>query len=283
MDRDQPSRTLLKPVIMRAAHQVLDRPVIFEDPISIGLVLDSEETAIRSRAVEYLAARSALLRSVFVQRSRFTEDRLARAVREGVRQYVVLGAGLETFPWRQPPWARDLQIFYLDHPASMREVSRIRAGHNLSPPNNLVTVACDLEREPVADVLCASGLDPKQPVFFSLLGLTQYLTSTTVERVFRALAGFVRGTHIACTYAPPQDMLQGEDAVEAAAAVARSDALGEPWLFRPRPNDLARMLTQSGFESVRLFPPSAVQATYFSGRTDLLRASGIEQLAEAFR
>ena len=99
----QPSRTLLGAAIRRAEHQVMDTPLIFEDPVILGLVPEvADATAIaefRSLGEPVLT----LLRSLFAMRSRFAEDRLAEAARRGVRQYVMVGAGLDTFPWRQPP------------------------------------------------------------------------------------------------------------------------------------------------------------------------------------
>ena len=99
----QPSRTLLGAAIRRAEHQVMDKPLIFEDPVILGLVPEvADATAIaefRSLGEPVLT----LLRSLFAMRSRFAEDRLAEAARRGVLQYVMVGAGLDTFPWRQPP------------------------------------------------------------------------------------------------------------------------------------------------------------------------------------
>src|SRR5262245_47870597 len=113
----QSSRTLLGAAIRRAEHQVLDTPLIFEDPIIVGLFPELADPGTIAEFRSIGGPVSTLLRSLFAMRSRFAEDRLAEAARRGVRQYVMVGAGLDTFPWRQPASTRDMAIFAADHPA----------------------------------------------------------------------------------------------------------------------------------------------------------------------
>jgi O-methyltransferase involved in polyketide biosynthesis len=101
----QPSQTMVRTAIRRAAHQLLDSPRIFDDPLAVDLIPETSEQAILATADDHLRPMSTMLRSVFALRSRFTEDRLAEAALRGVSQYVILGAGLDTFPWRQPHFA----------------------------------------------------------------------------------------------------------------------------------------------------------------------------------
>src|SRR4051794_7665812 len=95
----QPSRTLLGPAIRRAAHQLLDAPLILNDPVAVGLVPEAGADVIRAALAEHQTEESVRLRSLFVLRSRFAEDRLAEAAARGVRQYLIVGGGLDTFPW----------------------------------------------------------------------------------------------------------------------------------------------------------------------------------------
>jgi O-methyltransferase involved in polyketide biosynthesis len=99
---DQPSESMICTAIRRAAHQLLDRPRILDDPVAVGLIPEASEHAILSAVDERRAPLSTMLRALFVFRSRFAEDRLAAAALRGVRQYVLLGSGLDTFAWRQP-------------------------------------------------------------------------------------------------------------------------------------------------------------------------------------
>lgn len=115
----QASQTLLIASIMRARHQLFDAPVVLDDPVVLKLVPEAQDPGVLTEFGELRAPMASLMRSMFAVRSRFTEDRLARAAARGVPQYVMFGAGLDTFPWRQPDFAKDMQIFAVDHPASL--------------------------------------------------------------------------------------------------------------------------------------------------------------------
>ena len=146
METGRPSRTLLAPAIRRAAHQLLDAPLILYDPIAVGLVPEAGADAIRTGLAEHKTEESVLLRSLFVLRSRFAEDRLAEAAARGVRQYLIVGAGLDTFPWRQPDYAHDMQIFLTDHVASLAWTQVKFWERGLPKPANLTFVPLDLEQ-----------------------------------------------------------------------------------------------------------------------------------------
>src|SRR3954464_4007435 len=143
----QPSRTMLRSAIRRAAHQILDNPLILVDPIVVDLVPEASEAAIRDTLDEPGAPDAKLFRCMFAMRSRFAEDRLAEAAARGVRQYVMVGAGLDTFPWRQPGFARDMRIFAADHPASLIWTQRRLREHGVCKPANLTHVPVDLEEK----------------------------------------------------------------------------------------------------------------------------------------
>ena len=160
MQTGQPSRTLLGPAIRRAAHQLLDAPLIFTDPIAVGLVPEASVDAIRAGIADHLTEQSILLRSLFALRSRFTEDRLREAALRGVRQYVIVGAGLDTFPWRQPDFAGDMRIFAADHPSSLVWTQVKFWERGLAKPENLAFVPLDLERDRVLGRLVQFGFDP---------------------------------------------------------------------------------------------------------------------------
>ena len=141
----QPSRTLLGAAIRRAQHQLLDTPRIFDDPIILDLVPEAAEHAAIAEFSTYSPSVLALLRAIFALRSRFAEDRLADAAARGVRQYLMIGAGLETFPWRQPDFAEKMKIFAADYPASLTWTQARLRERAISMPPNLVHVPVDLE------------------------------------------------------------------------------------------------------------------------------------------
>src|SRR5262252_5671523 len=140
MDEERPSFTAEGAAVMRAIHQTLDsEPKILDDPICVRLV-DSQSDIYKSRLelLALLPAPSRLqLKATFVMRSRFAEDCLAQSIGNGVRQYVLLGAGLDTFAYRQPPWASSLRIFEVDYPATQRWKRRRLSESGISVPSNL--------------------------------------------------------------------------------------------------------------------------------------------------
>ncbi len=129
-----------------------------------------------------------------VVRSRFAEDCLEAAFERGVRQYVILGAGLDTFAWRQPAWASGLRIFEVDQAGSQQDKQDRVARAGLAAPPNLVFVPVDFETEPLGQCLSGAGVDLRAPVFFSWLGVTPYLDEAAIDDVLRVVAGGPPGT-----------------------------------------------------------------------------------------
>ena len=134
MRANQPSRTLLSTAIRRATHQLLDTPLILVDPIALKMVPEAADLELIADMSRDGTPDASLLRALFVMRSRFAEDRLAEFAKRGVRQYIMLGAGLDTFPWRQPSFALPMRLFAVDHPASSRLRQRAGAVRRTSRP-----------------------------------------------------------------------------------------------------------------------------------------------------
>src|ERR1700749_3351837 len=177
----QASQSMVRTAMRRAAHQLLDEPRILEDPIAVGLVPEASEQAILDGTEEHRAPLATLFSSLFAFRNRFAEDRLADAAARGVHQYVIVGAGLDTFPWRQPPFASALQIFYVDHPASLAWTTARFRERGLPTPPNLSFVAADLEEQNLANRLDERGFDRQAGAFCSVLGVTQFLSRDAIE------------------------------------------------------------------------------------------------------
>src|SRR5215831_1547529 len=175
------SRTAIGVAVLRALHELHDdSPKLLRDPI-IPLLLGDEVLQQAKANQEWLQdPLTTALRSHVVLRSRYTEDCLHEAVDSGTRQYVILGAGFETFAYRQPAWAEPLRIFEVDHPASQRaKVERLRLA-GISIPTNVEFVAADFESASaqsasLREVLSLSSLDLTAPAFFFCLGVLVYL------------------------------------------------------------------------------------------------------------
>jgi methyltransferase (TIGR00027 family) len=278
---EQASQTMVLTAMRRAAHQLLDRPRIFEDPIAIGIVPEASKDAILATAEDQSAPLPTLLRSLFALRSRFAEDRLAQAVARGVQQYAIIGAGLDTFPWRQPDFAKHLRIFYVDHPATLTwSTARIRECGLQTPPN-LSFVAADLERRELLERLDAEGFNHDVATFCSVLGVVQYINQAAVDALLRFAASLPPQSEIVLSFNPPEDEFEGEDRIAAVQGVALTRTMGEPWVTRPRTSAIFDRLTRAGFGEVFHLTPKRAHERYFAGRSDSLRAPRFEQLIAA--
>jgi methyltransferase (TIGR00027 family) len=218
-----------------------------------------------------------------VYRSRFAEDELADATTQGVRQYVVLGAGLDTFAYRQPPSAGALQIFEVDHPATQAWKRAALAAADIPLPANLHWAPVDFERHTLAEGLTAAGFDGAQPTCFSWLGVTQYLTRRAVEDTLRFVAGLPTPSTIVLTFIVPKEVVPAEDHEALHEIIQRAAGLGEPWLTYFHPDELRARLHDLGFARVVHRSPAEANAHYFASRRDGLQVRHLEHLMSATR
>src|ERR1700691_1687992 len=167
------SRTAHRGGIRRAAHQLLDQPKVLDDPLALRIIGPEAAEALRSNPKEHHAF-SRAFRAFMAARSRYAEDELACGVVHGVGQYVVLGAGLDTFAYRNPH--AGLRVFEVDHPATQEWKREQLRDTEITIPASLTFVPIDFERQTLADGLAQSGFDGAGPAFFSWLGVTPYLT-----------------------------------------------------------------------------------------------------------
>jgi methyltransferase (TIGR00027 family) len=257
-------------------------PKVFVDPIAGRLV----EAAAPGTIDAFLAGESAPQltsnRAGFVLRSRFAEEELARAVARGVRQYVILGAGLDTFPYRQPAFARDLRIFEVDHPATQAWKQDTLAVAGIAIPSNLNWAPVDFERETLVDALMAAGFDATPPSFFSWLGVVPYLTLPAIDATLRSIASLPHPTTVVFNFQIPlEDAEESDELTFIRLAGQRNAAGGEPWLTRLRPAELQSRLHQLGFAQVFHLTPEEADARYFAGREDGMYAGRVSQLISA--
>jgi len=225
------------------------------------------------------------LRASVVARSRWAEDCVAAAVAAGVRQLVVLGAGLDSFAYRNPFPASALHVFEMDHPATQAwKRERLRAA-GLEPPASLTFVPIDFERRTPADALATGGFDTGVPAIVSWLGVTVYLTRDVVLRTLAWVGSLAPGSSIAFTYVArsgePREAAGAVGAETVATLAARAAAAGEPWITYFDPAELAGELTRVGLALVEDLSPDDATARYFAGRSDRLHPGGSSHLALA--
>ena len=279
MIKDRPSKTALRVARRRAAHQLLDQPVVFDDPLALRMAGIAEVDALRNDPREgHPVART--LRAFLAARSRFAEEYLGRAVQRGTAQYVILGAGLDTFAYRHP-YASVLTVFEVDYPATQTWKRGRLADAGIVIPPSVRYVAVDFERETALDGLAAAGFDADAPAFFSWLGVTVYLSELSVLSMLESIAGLAPGSGIAFDYAidPAAVSERARRAVEVVAA--RAAAAGEPWTLFFDPAQLGTRLRGWGFTTIEDLDGAAINVRYFSGRADRLRVGGLGHLAYA--
>ena len=272
------SDTAIFAALQRAAHQILDDPPrILEDPVAVGLSPGSTQEAILNAAEELRRPTMKVLRSTIVFRSRFAEDTLRDAVEAGVRQFVLLGAGFDTFAYRQPAWSNALRIFEVDHPASQAFKKRRLAAMGIVPSANVTFCPLDFENVSIKAGLRAASFDYSQPAFLSWLGVTQYLTRDAVLDTLGFVRGLAAGSQIVFeVHLPESEMPESERTVARFAAEA-SAARGEPWLTHFLPEEMRGLLAGLGYQSCFHLTQDEAQARYFQGRRDGLRASAMSQ------
>jgi methyltransferase (TIGR00027 family) len=240
---------------MRAVHQVRDEsPRILDDPYAMPLLGDTHFQTIDDYFKAYPPEDEAGSRTHVVLRSRYAEDRLAQARARGVSQYVVLGAGLDTFSIRCPRWAQDLFILEVDHAGTQEVKHGLIAAAQLPVASNARFGPVDFEHESLTEGLIRHGIDLAKPTFFSWLGVTMYLPETAVDAVLQQVGKFPRGSEIVLTFAP-----RGRLETATAERVAR---IGEPWLTFLEPDELKAKLHGFSFSTVEFLSRPEAETRY---------------------
>jgi methyltransferase (TIGR00027 family) len=262
MQFGEPSWTALAAARHRAAHQLMEYGRIFADPLAVRILGEDADTIVRE-AEENPAARR--MRIFIAVRSRFAEDALAAAVERGVRQLVILGAGLDTYAWRGAMRQR-VRIFEVDHPATQAWKRRRLAEAAIALPACLTFAPIDFERETLSAGLDDAGFDPAQPTFCMWLGVVPYLTEEAVWSTLRFIASLPNGAHVVFDYSDPPDSLTPEMRAMHDKRAARVAELGEPWVGYFESDQLGAGLKGLGFSSIEDLGPPQIAARYFPDR-----------------
>jgi methyltransferase (TIGR00027 family) len=261
------SRTALATAYMRAVHQLFDgEPRILEDPIVVRLIGETALQQISDPVNRYRSSEIGALRTHVVLRSRFAEDRLAAAVLRGVTQYVILGAGFDTFAFRQPSWARALKIFEVDHIATQTLKRSRLAAAGLGMPDNATFANVDFEHESLLDGLLKYDVSLNEPTFFSWLGVTMYLEEDAIDAVLRSVAKFPASSEIVLTFRQPIESATGEECDRLSRLAERVADVGEPFVTYFEPDALEAKLRGIGFSKVEFLSPGEAEARYFRQR-----------------
>lgn len=270
---DRASRTAEAVAIRRAAHQLLDVPPLFVDPVAIRLLGPETAARLRARPREFDRSRvGRYLRAFLVARSRFAEDCVAAAVARGIEQYVLLGAGFDTFAYRNP--FQQLRVFEVDHPATQNAKRRRLAAAQVAVPPNVSYVAIDFANEPLR---IGGGFDAAKPAVFAWLGVVPYLERPAIEAVLRYAASVKAGSEIILDYGVPPQSLGWLARLAYRYIAARVAAAGEPWKSYFTPQQMRALLRD--FTTVEDLGPDEINARYFVGRH--LKVGGAGRLVRA--
>jgi methyltransferase (TIGR00027 family) len=259
----------------RAAHQVLDYPRVFDDPIALPILGEKAAAGISHSPDLYRSNFATTLRAFLVARSKYAEDLLGQAVDQGVRQYVILGAGLDTFSYRNPYRSEALRVFEVDHPSTQKWKRERLDAAAIAIPTSLTFAAIDFETQTLPQQLRKVGFRADQPAFFSWLGVSMYLTEKDVFATLQSIAGFAApGSGIVFDYSLLPSMMSSRQLALYQAGAARVAAVGEPWKSAFDPQVLAAAATGMGFKVAEDLGPEQINARFFSDRDDGLRIGG---------
>jgi len=267
----QPSQTARGAAAYRAIHQKLEGGAIFKDPFA-SRILDQETAA----ALEEISADDSVrpMRLFIAARSRFSEDTMADCIASGVRQVVLLGAGLDTFSLRNPFAEFGVRVFEVDHPATlMWKRDRIRAA-GLAEPPSLAFAPVNFERESLAEGLTRAGFKLDEPAFFQWLGVVPYLTKDAVSSTLKFIAG-VPQSAVVFDYAEPFQNYPAERRASVMATAERAASRGEPWLSFFDPIELKQLLRGESFNVIEdLGLPEIAERFYGALGRDIMLGPG---------
>ncbi len=266
----------------RAAHQLLDDPKVFDDPVALRMIGEESASALRADPGRYEGTPlSPYLRAFVAARSRYAEDELALGVRRGVRQYVILGAGLDTFAYRNPYPEGVLHVFEVDHPTTQiwKQARLEEIGIRL--PGDLTFAPVDFETQTLAEGLRGAGYDPSKCTFFSWLGVTEYLTNEAVMATLRFIASAPAGSGVVFDYIISPSLLTPSQRSNFDALERRVASAGEPWRAFFDPAVLTKDLRAMGFGYVEDQGPEEINARYFKNREDGLRVGSLSHVMNA--
>jgi len=276
-----PSRTARRVAEHRAAHQLLDTPVVLCDPLALKIV-GATRPAERARLTATEHGRLArTLRAFMAARARVAEDELASAVAaRNLRQYVILGAGLDTFAYRNP-FADRVRVFEVDQPGTQTWKREQLADAGITAGTAVVYVPVDFESQDPFDALRDAGWDAGKPTLFAWLGVTMYLEPATVMRVLQGMALLASGTQVVFDYAISPELLGPIERLVFDEFAKRVAAAGEPWVSWFDPRQLQQALYDAGYARVDDLGPDDLNGRYFCDRADGMRVGTLAHIISA--
>src|SRR6516164_361848 len=244
MKSDEPSRMALMVARQRAAHQLLDHGAVLDDPYAVRILGEHEVNVLQALNDHPLMSMGRL----FTAARSLAEDAISKAVERGVRQVVILGAGLDTFALRNPHAAR-IRVFEVDHPATQAWKRQRLVGAELAPPPWLTFVSVDFERDDLQQKLSSAGFQRTSAAFFTWLGVVPYLTRDAIDDTLGYIAS-VPNSEVVFDYSEPPETFTEDVRAYEAARMAQLEKINEQWVSRFEPAGVAAILRSHGFDDM---------------------------------
>lgn len=264
-----PDSTAVRVALWRALHTEADQPPhIFEDVI--GLKLIGPDVSWRTRPDMSPFTRP--FRASIIARARFIEDLVAEKATQGISQYVILGAGLDTFAQRKTELAKKLVVFEIDKPGPQewKRQRLIELGYGIPPFLKFVPV--DFETSDAWwKQMVASGFDTKQPAIITSTGVSMYLSKEATLKTLTQIAAFAKGTTFVMSFLLPVEMADPDVRPGIERAIAGAKASGTPFISFFMPSEILAMASEAGFKNVQHVSAAMLAQRYFAGRSDGLR------------
>ena len=269
------SKTAVLVATIRAVHLRWHDFTVFEDTYALQMLTPFWHAVAKYRLLKWLVGDVILgvYRPVYpavVLRSRYTEDQLVEAIESGVNQYVILGAGHDTFALRRQDLADQVRVFEVDHPATQEVKRKNVLKANGSIPPNLTFVPVDFENQRLDEELAKAGFDSQSPAFFSWLGVTYYLTQEAIRDSLERIAAVSSpASRIVFDFKIAKHMMSAEWRTLCEKMEGFVTRRGEPMLTDFTPQSLSDMMAKYGYKEVEMMPPEEQRRRYLGERTDM--------------
>ena len=271
MTKSEPDSTAVRTALWRGLHVLADeKPFVFED--EIGLKLVEPAPGWQERPDMKYTSR---LRASIVARSRFIEDLVIEKSKEGIGQYVILGAGLDTFAQRNPDIASKLQIYEIDQPATLSWKQQRLEELGFGVPDYLHFVPVDFETSSWWEELVKAGFDKNKPAVIACTGVTLYLTKDAITSMLHQISTFASGSVLAITFYLPVELIDEEDKPMMEMSIKGARESGTPFVSFFAPKEILALAEETGFKEAKIISTKEMENLYFSNRNDeLLPADG---------
>ncbi|WP_369311116.1 class I SAM-dependent methyltransferase [Providencia rettgeri] len=271
-----PSRTAITMALARAVHQLLDEPIVLQDPIAEFLLDEDMRLKLHDNPYEFNDPMARTMRAAMVARNCVVRDALIKAKKENhnLKQFVMLGCGLDAFSLNQASIFKDIQFYDVDTPKMMAWRADRLNEHHISLPENVHNVNCDFNHQNAFEALSAVGFNKNEPVIISFMGVTPYLSNEVIYNMMEQVLKLPKGSSIHFDYRVQSHLLNPIEQMMDKMVAAQVAKFGEPWLSEFIPDDLRINLLEMGFSQVEHFDTTTLNERYFARRKDGLQTTG---------